>query len=134
MGTRADFYIGRGAAAEWLGSIAWDGYPEGIPSDVLKASNQKAFKKALATFTQDRADFSKPDDGWPWPWDNSATTDYAYAFDGKHVWGSSFGGKWFDTRRKQPEEPKGKTPTFPGMSKRKNIQYGKRSGLLIFRS
>ena len=26
MGTRADFYLGEGSAAEWLGSVAWDGY------------------------------------------------------------------------------------------------------------
>jgi hypothetical protein len=30
MGTRADFYIGRGTEAEWLGSVAWDGYPGGV--------------------------------------------------------------------------------------------------------
>ena len=30
MGTRADFYIGKGTDAEWLGSIAWNGYPDGI--------------------------------------------------------------------------------------------------------
>ena len=26
MGTRADFYIGSGKDAEWLGSVAFDGY------------------------------------------------------------------------------------------------------------
>jgi hypothetical protein len=30
MGTRADFYVGRGETAEYLGSIAWDGYPDGL--------------------------------------------------------------------------------------------------------
>jgi hypothetical protein len=25
MGTRADFYVGRGPEAEWLGSVAYDG-------------------------------------------------------------------------------------------------------------
>jgi hypothetical protein len=30
MGTRADFYVGRGPNAEWIGSIAFDGYPDGI--------------------------------------------------------------------------------------------------------
>lgn len=33
MGTRADFYIGRGENAEWLGSIAWDGDPWPTPSN-----------------------------------------------------------------------------------------------------
>lgn len=35
MGTRADFYVGRGTEAEWIGSIALDGYPDGIPDDGL---------------------------------------------------------------------------------------------------
>ena len=39
MGTRADFYIGRGATAEWIGSIAWDGYPDGIPAPILEATD-----------------------------------------------------------------------------------------------
>lgn len=30
MSTRADFYVGRGAEAEWIGSISWDGYPDGV--------------------------------------------------------------------------------------------------------
>lgn len=30
MGTRADFYVGTGANAEWLGSIAYDGHPDTI--------------------------------------------------------------------------------------------------------
>ena len=30
MGTRADLYIGRGTDAEWIGSVAWDGYPSGL--------------------------------------------------------------------------------------------------------
>jgi hypothetical protein len=37
MGTRADFYIGCGRDSEWIGSIAWDGYPDGL-SDLLKKS------------------------------------------------------------------------------------------------
>lgn len=38
MGTRADFYVGRGPEAEYLGSIAWDGHPEGMPSELLRSS------------------------------------------------------------------------------------------------
>jgi hypothetical protein len=40
MGTRADFYIaieGETPHLEWLGSIAFDGYPEGIPPSVWRA-------------------------------------------------------------------------------------------------
>jgi len=33
MGTRADFYVGIGPEAEWVGSIAYDGYPDGVIAD-----------------------------------------------------------------------------------------------------
>jgi hypothetical protein len=41
MGTRADFYVGRGGQAEWLGSIAWDGYPSGIDKWVFSVSTEQ---------------------------------------------------------------------------------------------
>lgn len=73
MGTRADFYIGKGKEGRWIGSITHDGYPSGL-SDVLDSYSEEAFiknVKKLDTFI----DASK---GWPWPWETSATTDYSY--------------------------------------------------------
>ena len=87
MGTRADFYVGRGENAEWLGSIAWDGHPCSIAEGVLAATTEAAFRSELAAFGDHRDDWTEPALGWPWPWDTSHTTDYAYAFDG-HVWGN----------------------------------------------
>lgn len=133
MGTRADFYIGRGEAAEWLGSIAWDGYPEGVPEDVLKASSESNFRQAVSSFLQSRDDATLPEDGWPWPWDDSRTTDFTYAHDGQ-VWVACFGRGWFesgheledaDPRWTQPEVP------FPDMKKRKNVAFGARSGIIV---
>ncbi len=43
MGTRADFYIGRGPTAEWIGSLPLDGYPEGIDAKVLACQSVEAF-------------------------------------------------------------------------------------------
>ena len=40
MGTRADFYVGKGKDSEWLGSIAWDWYPDGIPDNILDAESE----------------------------------------------------------------------------------------------
>lgn len=43
MGTRADFYIEVGnelKPKDWLGSIAWDGYPKGIPASIKKAKTK----------------------------------------------------------------------------------------------
>ncbi len=40
MGTRADFYVGLGEQAEWLGSVAWDGNPD---NDVAAINQLEAF-------------------------------------------------------------------------------------------
>lgn len=133
MGTRADFYVGRGESAEWLGSIGWDGYPDGIPPYVLACKDADAFRKQVRKFLKSRDDASFPKDGWPWPWDNSRTTDYAYAFDKGHVRASCFGYAWFNPRRPQRDRTEGeKVAVFPDMSKGKRRQiFGKHSGVIV---
>ena len=132
MGTRADFYVGRGEKAEWLGSIAWDGYPDGIDKPVLKAKDEAKYRKLVQDFLGSRDDCTKPEDGWPWPWEDSRTTDYAYAFDGGKVHGSCFGSKWFDplTEREDDEE-RGPKMVFPNMVALKKVARGKRSGTIM---
>jgi len=136
MGTRADFYIGRGAGAEWIGSIAWDGYPNGIEDAVLAAKTESEFRAAVAEHLSARDDFTPPEMGWPWPWDNSQTTDYAYAFEGGKVWASPFGHDWFDASGVEPSDDgwRQKTATFPDMSDRKAMTLGARSGLIVISS
>lgn len=135
MGTRADFYVGRGEHAEWLGSIAWDGYPAGIDDSVLAASSEESYREAVASFLS-REDGTTPDMGWPWPWDDSGTTDYAYAFDAGVIYGSSFGHEWFRIDPTadlfgEPEDDRGeKNAAFPNMADRKNFTLGKRSGVI----
>jgi hypothetical protein len=63
MGTRADFYVGRGADMEWLGSIAWDGYPPGIRGGVLAATSEADFRALLSAFLAPREDVTLPNDG-----------------------------------------------------------------------
>lgn len=129
MGTRADFYVGRGPDAEWIGSIAWDAYPEGIDDPIMTASTEQEFRNAVAAFFDGRDDVTLPERGWPWPWDDSGTTDYAYAFDGS-VWISCFGRSWF---RRGADEPDGAhVVEFPDMSNRRNVRYDKGSGLVVF--
>ena len=103
MGTRADFYVGRGEKAEWLGSIAWDGYPEGVigregkrNTGLEAATSADEFRSAVAKFLSYRDDATLPANGWPWPWNDSNTTDYAYAFDGDRMWITDRG--WTDLR------------------------------------
>lgn len=146
MGTRADFYVGRGKDAEWLGSVAMDGYPTGLicdresaafqPGDVpiLTATTEADYRKAVADLIAFKRHGTKPEQGWPWPWETSKTTDYAYAFDGGTVYASSFGGPWWVATDEQPEEEDetGAPAEFPDMSSRKNVTMGPRSGLIVF--
>lgn len=132
MGTRADFYVGRGENAEWLGSIAWDGYPSGIPAKLLAAKDEKTYRRLVSSFLKDRDDRSLPADGWPWPWDTSSTTDYAYAFDKGHVRASCFGHSWFNPRRPEPQKETPKDAVFPDMSKlKRRPTFGAHSGVLL---
>jgi hypothetical protein len=131
MGTRADFYVGRGRDAEWLGSIAWDGYPDAMTGNLLQATTPGMFRTEVAAFLAERDDATTPEMGWPWPWEDSNLTDYAYAFDDGKVWATG-GPGWFDPLDMEPEN-EGRTVEFPDMSARKAVTMGKRSGLLVFR-
>ena len=146
MGTRADFYDGIGAKAKWLGSIAWDGYPAGLSGGdvaakdlkeipLLQVKTPQAFRKAVKEFLAKRGDATLPKQGWPWPWDDSRTTDYAYAFDPKRgkVVASCFGSSWY-VPTLQGEPPQNKLAVFPNMKAKQKITFGARSGLLVVRS
>lgn len=86
MGTRADFYVGKGKTAEWLGSIAWDGYRDGIPAQILQCQSEEAFRHAVSAFLAGREDKALPEQGWPWPWADSSTTDCSYWFFDGRCW------------------------------------------------
>lgn len=121
MGTRADFYLRSGKQLkkeDWLGSIAWDGYPEGMPDALLKAKSKKEFLKELAIFFRDRDDVTRPDEGWPWPWETSATTDYTYIFS--------------EISKKVTYRCFDKKTRLPDMTSLKNVQRGsQKSGVIV---
>lgn len=132
MGTRADFYVGRGKDSKWLGSIAFDGYPDGIDNAILSATNESEFVEALRQLASSCDHWTSPDQGWPWPWEDSRTTDYAYALDGGKVWASCFGHEWFDPKLPQPENYEDiKSAVFPDMTDIQNVTWGRRSGLIV---
>ncbi len=147
MGTRADFYVGRGTQAEWLGSIAWDGHPASVFEDdnvmPTLAVEESQWRAWVAQFLQDRDDATLPADGWPWPWDDSGTTDYAYAWDGGVVYASGFGHGWFavDSAKDcfgEPDEDDDdyvatEHATFPRMDTGKYAPaVSQRSGVILF--
>lgn len=141
MGTRADFYLGRGADAEWLGSIAWDGYPSGV-REVLAAKSEKDFRSALASLAT-REDWTSPELGWPWPWKDSCTTDFAYAFDDGRAWWSCFGSRYndggiaayeaYEERDLDDDGDEENEEIFPDMTKRMNPALGTpRDSMMVF--
>lgn len=84
MGTRASFWTGNPTDTDnriLVGCIAWDGYLEGIPEEILTADTEEEYIEHLVTFREERDDFADPDNGWPYPWaDNIFITDRTYAF------------------------------------------------------
>lgn len=88
MGTRADFYIKTGTELEWIGSVSWDGYDvhecqraDTSATSVRKADSEKDFRHALEVYFNERDDVRLAENGWPWPWEDSCTTDMSYVFD-----------------------------------------------------
>ncbi len=137
MGTRADFYVGRGKKAEWLGSVAYDGCPEGIDDAVLAAADEAVYRSAVSDFLKRREDGTTPDRGWPWPWEDSHLTDYAYAFDDRGVFVTS--GEYYPwllaTGDLEGQLDKGDVRVeFPDMTSVQNVTLGSRSGVLFLSS
>lgn len=141
MGTRADFYDKQGVDAEWLGSIAMDGYPDGVFGDApylfTEPVSAEEWRTWVAEFLANDKYATLPEQGWPWPWENSQTSDYAYALHDGRVTGCSFGYSWFvvDPEAECYGEPDEEAPDekepFPDMSSRMNVTYGPRSGLIV---
>ncbi len=141
MTTRADFYVGRGQHAEWIGSISCDGYPEsgdtphGVPRRLLDSKDKSTFRAEVENLMM-RDDATRPEQGWPWSWTTSHMTDYAYAFDQGQVWMSFFGSEWQEPVHSDDELDDCQDldgNAFPNMSARRNyvLPNNPRSGALI---
>lgn len=137
--TRADFYVGKGKDAEWLGSTNHDGYPDGISKSVLNSHNEKFYRQAVDEFLKADGNAIFPKDGWPWPWDNSKLTDFSYAFDEARVWVTPFGYGWFYAMEDIPEEldrDHDEVVEFPNMSSIRATpeEVLKKSGVITIRA
>jgi hypothetical protein len=138
MGTRADFYVRQDGQMKWLGSKAWDGYPDGITGNVLQSTSSEQFENEVEAFLKGEDDATFPDEGWPWPWADSRTTDYSYIFENGKVMASCFGYPLFDPLKKEEEEEGEEDEElkmegyFPDMSHLKNVKLsGNSSGLIV---
>lgn len=103
---------------------------------LLKAKTEADFRTCVSEFLNGRDDTTLPKHGWPWPWENSQITDYAYAFDKGKVYASNFGHDWFIATKKEPEYERESTKVpFPNMKTNRMAPIGSnRSGLMIFTS
>ncbi|NVM33976.1 MAG: hypothetical protein HWN81_00170 [Candidatus Lokiarchaeota archaeon] len=153
MGTRADYYIKKDQEYRYLGSTSYDGYEDGLPDNLLQANTPNLFMKELKLFLDQRDDVSLPNmHGWPWPWEDSNTTDYAYCYDieTNQVLISNFGSPFYTIKElrdhekwqeqeleKDPDcypeyfKPEGDKPQFPNMEQLQNVTLGERSGILV---
>lgn len=134
MGTRADFYIEDEDQLHWIGSQAWDGNPGGMPSAILEATDTQAYRRAVEEHLHGLDDATFPEQGWPWPWETSRTTDYAYIQRGGKTLASFFGRKWFDAQNPPEDEnyESEEMVDFPDMTAIQKIDFGRRSGTMIF--
>ena len=137
MGTRADFWIGYGPEASWLGSVAWDG-DQWLQPELAALKSEAAFRQFVQDILAGDDSATRPEQGWPWPWEDSTTTDYAYVFEqptkvaakqtghvvvykfGTRVWAK---GKHLANGRKQYD--------WRNMRDVQQIDFGQRSGLII---
>jgi hypothetical protein len=138
MGTRADFYVRQDNQMRWIGSKGLDGYPDGIDKKVLNSKTAKEFEYETESFLKGENDATFPSEGWPWPWNDSRTTDYSYIFENGKVMASCFGYPLFDPLAEVAEDdgPENESKMegyFPDMGQFKNVKFGgPASGLLVF--
>jgi len=136
MGTRADFWVqrlsGQMAISDWIGSIAWDGDLHGVEHPDAEGTpgfrditSVHLFRQAVQKFAM-RDDFTHPKDGWPWPWQNSWMTDYAYVFNEPENRIDIYNYGYF--RAYGIGE---KVAVFPDMKSVQRITMGPRSGLIV---
>jgi hypothetical protein len=126
MGTRCDFYVGRGQKAKWIGSVAYDGFPEDFEA-IITAKTEAGYVRAVEKELSSRDDSTFAAEGWPWPWDDSGLTDYSIAWDKGAIYWTDYGdnGKvWHQT---------GRRATWPNMASKRNLAYPgtSRSGIMI---
>lgn len=144
MGTRADFYIRTQSGLEWQGSVAMDGYdveeikPEHAERnarnksclDVREARTEEQFRASLLSYFSHRNDVTLPGQGWPWPWEDSTTTDRAYVFGDGRVTCYAWGLEIIEGDDEGPEPAGG----WPNMKAVQNVTLGPRSGVIVIGS
>lgn len=124
----ADFYMGRGANAEYLGSVVTAGAPEDIEvwERFQNLDDENYAPKDFVDEVRDlrHATHDTPP-AWPWSYPSSAETPWAYVFDAGTVYVYRYGVEMAAVRcnytrpgpqgTREPRRPQSVAPLFPTM-------------------
>ena len=76
----ADFFLGVGEGAEWLGTLRLQGDPDDLPRALREARWPSEYRRLVAALLRSRVDGVRPHQGWPWGWDTANGTPHVYTF------------------------------------------------------
>ena len=138
MGTRVDFYVGKGLSAKWIGSIGNDGFrpskggAQGVGLALINAKTETKFRSAIRKLMDKFSDHVPAEKGWPWPWDDSSITDCSYWFFDNQVWDvhckfEPCGPVWVPCSDPEPNGDTGEryeSVVYPNMSAIRNVRGG----------
>lgn len=95
---KADFYIGKDKDALWLGSLSKVSSPDRLAEEVLSATTRESYKGRVKKMLMKSKYSFLPGGGWPWVWETSELSDFAYFFFDEKVYVTciSFQGALFD--------------------------------------
>lgn len=96
---KADFYVGMGPSAEWLGSVSRCGEIWAISNALLLQVNQTMYEEAVIEYIKFcEGVVANHVCEWPWDWMDSRMTDYSYTFipEQNKVFMSMFGEELID--------------------------------------
>lgn len=121
------------------GSEAWPWmvyqWAEHKESSLRVAFTEELFRIAISVILMGRDDATRPEQGWPWPWEDSATTDYAYCLNDGKVEVYCFGRPvTFDSDGRSVDEAEQapKRTDWRNMRDVQKVTLGERSGLIVF--
>jgi hypothetical protein len=85
MMERADFYVGMGESADWIGSISKGGSIWEIPTDIIIQVNRVMFEEMCIEYIKSKQGVvANHICQWPWDWEDSRLTSFAYIFSPEH--------------------------------------------------
>lgn len=134
----ADFYLGRGPNAEYLGSVATAGAPEDIEAweRFQHLDDENYTPEDFREEVRDLRNSPTHDDPthgglgaprWPWRYESSDDTPWAYVFDAGTVFVFRYGVEMAAIRcnytrngphgTREPRRPQSVTPTFPRLGR-----------------